>query len=73
MIGDVKSKLEVCNRGTVCEMTKWQVRHCLREQQKVPGSLLESTVPLTKQVWRLRFFSKEKKKQSIRSSRISIK
>ena len=32
----------------VDEMTKEQVRHRLREQRKVPGSLLVGSVPLTK-------------------------
>ena len=32
----------------VHETTKGQVRHRLREQWKVPGSLLEDSVPLTK-------------------------
>ena len=34
----------------VRETTKGKVRHCLREQRKVPGSLLEGSVPLTKKV-----------------------
>ena len=37
----------------VHETTKGQVRHRLREQRKVPGSLLEGGVPLTKTVRRL--------------------
>ena len=37
----------------VRQTTKGQVRHCLWEQQKVPGSLSESSVPLTKKVQRL--------------------
>ena len=32
----------------VREMTKGQVIHRLREQRKVPSSLLEGSVPLTK-------------------------
>ena len=44
----------------VRETTKGQVRHRLREQRKVPGSLLEGSVPLTKKVRRLRSFLKEK-------------
>ena len=46
MIGDVKSRL-----GPVTEIrktTKGQVRHRLREQRKVPDSLLEGGVLLTK-------------------------
>ena len=39
----------------VRETTKGQVRHRLREQQKVPGSLLEGSVPLT---WHFLFFGK---------------
>ena len=45
----------------VRETTKGQVRHRLREQRKVPGSLLEGSGPLTKKVQRLRSFLKEKK------------
>ena len=44
----------------VRETTKGQVRHRLREQRKVPGSLFEGTVPLTKKVRELRSFLKEK-------------
>ena len=44
----------------VRETTKGQVRHRLQEQGKVPGSLLEGSVPLTKKVRRLRSFLKEK-------------
>ena len=44
----------------VRETTKAQVRHRLREQRKVPGSLLEDSVPLTKKAPRLRSFLKEK-------------
>ena len=32
----------------VCETTKGQVKHRLQAQQKVPGSLLDGSVPLTK-------------------------
>ena len=44
----------------VYETTKEQVKHRLREQRKVPGSLLEGSIPLTKKVRRLRSFLKEK-------------
>ena len=37
----------------VRETTKGQVKHRLREQQKVPGSLLEDSVPLIKKAQRL--------------------
>ena len=47
----------------VRETTKGQVRHRLREQQKVPGSLLEGSVPLTKKVRRLRSFLKGKSRR----------
>ena len=45
----------------VRETTKVQVRHLLREQRKVPGSLLEGSVPLTKKVRKLRSFLKKKR------------
>ena len=51
------------NLGPVTEVrgtTKGQVRHRLREQRKVPGSLLDGAVPLTKKVQKMRSFSKEK-------------
>ena len=57
----------------VRETTKRRVSHRLREQRKVPGSLLESSVPLTKKVRRLRSFLKEKKRaltKNIRNARI---
>ena len=44
----------------VRKTTKGQVRHRLREQRKLPDSLLEGRVPLTKKVRRLRSFLKEK-------------
>ena len=44
----------------VSETTKGQVRHRLREQRKVQGSLFEGSVPLTRKVRRLRSFFKEK-------------
>ena len=44
----------------VRETTKGQVRHRLREQRKVSGSLWEGSVPLIKKVRRLRSFLKEK-------------
>ena len=44
----------------VRETTKGQVRHRLREQQKVPGFLLEGSVPLTKKSAKTATFLKEK-------------
>ena len=44
----------------VRETTKGQVRQRLRKQRKVPGSLLEGSVPLNKKVRKLRSFLKEK-------------
>ena len=63
MISGVKSRFWARNRDrTVRETTKGHVRHRLRKQRKVPGSLLEDSVPLTKIVRRLQSFLKEKKR-----------
>ena len=45
----------------VFEATKRKVRHRLREQRKVAGSLFFISVPLTKKVRKLLSFLKEKK------------
>ena len=50
---------------------KGQVRHRLPEQRKVPGSLLEGNVSLTKKLRRLRSFLKEKTRL-MKKGRISI-
>ena len=47
----------------VHETTKGEVRHHLREQRKMPGSLWEGSVSLTKKVRKLRSFLKEKSRR----------
>ena len=46
----------------VRETAKGRVRHCLREQRKVPSSLLEGSVSITRKVRRFVSFLKEKKR-----------
>ena len=58
MIGNVETGLGPVTE--VREITNGQVMNRLREQRKVPGSLSEGSIPLTKKARRLRSFLKEK-------------
>ena len=51
----------------VRETTKGQVKHRLREQRKAPGSLLESSVPLTKKSAKIAIFLERKKQAFIKN------
>ena len=66
MLDEVQSKWSVMlivDLGPVTEVwgaTKGHVRQRFREQRKVPGSLSQGRIPLTKKARRLRSFLKEK-------------